>query len=171
MMEPLDSTDQKKGYVYLYEVQGNKGFVKIGYTSRSTETRHREWSFDCNRDSKSLYPIPSASATFIPNASRVEALCHAELYHRKIRIYCHGCLKQHVEWFEISPEDAIAVVQKWSKWMTTRPYRSIWLRSGMKWTLKDDGKAESSWSVIPTKTFKISTQNNLLSYFPLRNLI
>ncbi|KAK2593828.1 hypothetical protein QQS21_008486 [Conoideocrella luteorostrata] len=30
------------------------------------------------------------------------------------RIYCRGCRKQHIEWF---------VVEKWSKWMDSRPYQ------------------------------------------------
>jgi hypothetical protein len=33
-------------------------------------------------------------------------------------------LKQHIEWFEISPTEAIRVIQKWSKWMETGPYQS-----------------------------------------------
>ncbi|OCK75834.1 DUF1766-domain-containing protein [Lepidopterella palustris CBS 459.81] len=134
--KPLESGDQEDGYVYMYEVEGNKGFVKIGYTGRSIEMRHEEWGFDCNREPKALYPIPSGSAMVVPNARRVEALCHAELDHRRIRIYCRGCLKQHIEWFEISPAEAIAVIQKWSHWMTTRPYQSTRLRSVVKWTLK-----------------------------------
>jgi hypothetical protein len=136
--KPLDGRDQEDGYVYLYVVEGNKGFVKVGYTGRSTEIRHKELGFDCNRDPKVLYPIPSNSAMVVPHARRIEALCHAELDHRRIRIYCRGCLKQHIEWFEISPAEAIAVIQKWSKWMTTRPYQSIQLRSVVKWTLKEE---------------------------------
>lgn len=137
--KPLDWRDPEKGYVYLYEVEGNKGFVKIGYTGRSTETRHKEWGSDCNRDPKVLYPIPSGSAMVV-HPRRIEALCHAELDHRRIRIYCRGCLKQHIEWFEISPAEAIAVIQKWSKWMTTRPYQSTQLRSVVKWNLKEEEK-------------------------------
>lgn len=133
---PLDSTDRTDGYVYVYEVEGNKGLVKIGYTGRSIETRHKEWEFDCNRDPKILYPTHSGSAMVVPNARRVEALCHAELDHRRIRIYCRGCLKQHIEWFEVSVAEAIAVVQKWSNWMTANPYQSTQLRSEVKWTLK-----------------------------------
>ncbi|KAL8855461.1 MAG: hypothetical protein Q9178_007894 [Gyalolechia marmorata] len=136
--KPLDLEDQKDGYVYLYEVEGNKGFVKIGYTGRSIEIRHREWGFDCNRDPKVLYPTDSGSALVVPNARRIEALCHAELDHRRIRIYCQGCLKQHIEWFEISPAEAIAVIQKWSKWMTTNPYRSLHLRYGVKRILNEE---------------------------------
>ncbi|KAI4262947.1 MAG: hypothetical protein L6R42_001883 [Xanthoria sp. 1 TBL-2021] len=136
--KPLNLEDQKDGHVYLYEVEGNKGFVKIGYTGRSTEIRHREWGFDCNRDPKVLYPTDYGSALVVPNARRIEALCHAELDHRRIRIYCQGCLKQHIEWFEISPAEAIAVIQKWSKWMTTNPYRSTHLKGGVKRILNEE---------------------------------
>ena len=136
LLRPLDSKDQDKGYIYLYEVEGNSGFVKLGYTSRSTEKRHKEWSFDCNRDPKVLYPKALNIDGMVLNARRVEALCHAELDHRRIRIYCKGCLKQHIEWFEISAEEAIAVIEKWSKWMSTDPYQSE-LRSGLK-LLKDE---------------------------------
>ena len=141
--KPLDSEDQEPGYVYLYEVEGNKGFVKIGYTGRSTKTRHKEWSFDCNREAKVLYPIPAGSAMKVQNARRVEALCHAELDHRRIRIYCRGCVKQHIEWFEISPAEAIAVIQKWSKWTKNNPYKSTELRSIVKWTLKEEERRKA----------------------------
>ena len=138
MTKSLGKKDQGNGFVYLYKVEGNSGFVKLGYTGRSLEIRHQEWDFDCNRVVKVLYPIPPGSAIAVPNARRVEALCHAELDYRKIRIYCKGCLKQHIEWFEISPEEAIAVIRKWSKWMNTSPYLSPRLRSGVVWTLKEE---------------------------------
>jgi hypothetical protein len=133
----LDLTDRKEGYVYLYEVEGNKGFVKIGYTGRSIAKRHTEWGFECNREPKVLYPTTTRSTVVVQNARRVEALCHAELNHRRIRIYCASCLKQHLEWFEVSAADAIAVIQKWSTWMETHPYQSIELRNGTKWTIKE----------------------------------
>lgn len=120
----LDWNEKDSGYVYVYEVEGNEGFVKIGYTSREPKIRHGEWEFDCNRLPKVIYPVATVPATKVPNARRIEALCHAELDYRKITIHCTGCLKQHIEWFEVSPADAIRVVQKWSKWMATGPYQS-----------------------------------------------
>jgi hypothetical protein len=48
-------------------------------------------------------------------------------------------LKQHIEWFEASPAEAIAVIQRWSNWMITRPYQSIGLRSESE-TLKKEEK-------------------------------
>lgn len=139
---PLDRTDQQDGYVYLYEVDGNSGFVKIGYTGRSIEVRHQEWEFDCNRLPRILYPSNSSPAIPVRHARRVEALCHAELDHRRIRIYCKGCLKQHIEWFEISTAEAIAVIRKWSQWAATLPYEMARLRSGA-WQLKEEQKQKA----------------------------
>ncbi|KIM96963.1 hypothetical protein OIDMADRAFT_183024 [Oidiodendron maius Zn] len=142
LKKPLDGKDQRDGYVYLYEVDGNSGFVKLGYTGRAVEVRHQEWDFDCNRVPRALYPIPSSSAIPVRYARRVEALCHAELDHRRIRIYCKGCLEQHIEWFEISPVEAIAVIKKWSKWTATFPYEMPRLRSG-EWGLKGEERRKA----------------------------
>lgn len=146
----LDARDLRDGYVYSYEVEGNEGYVKIGYTTRPVTERHDEWSFDCNRQTKPLYPSPAqaaatipsakdaaaAPAVLVPHARRVEALCHAELDHRRIRMYCGACLKQHIEWFDVSAIEVTAVIQKWSRWMATQPYELLQLRNKSKWTLK-----------------------------------
>ncbi|KAL6918485.1 hypothetical protein FSST1_009980 [Fusarium sambucinum] len=133
----LKTVDHSDGYIYMYEVEGNPGFVKIGYTTHpSVDKRLEEWEFDCNRVSKALYPIPLSTAELVPHAHRVEALCHAELDHRRIRIYCHACLKPHIEWFEVSSTDAIKIIQKWSRWMKTNPYKPPALREGKKWMIK-----------------------------------
>jgi hypothetical protein len=146
----LAANEFDPGYVYSYEVEGNKGYVKIGFTSRPVTKRHDEWSFECNRQTKPLYPFPAQAAAatssakkaaavqdvLVPHARRVEALCHAELAHRSIRMYCSACMKQHIEWFEVSASEVAAVVQKWSRWMATRPYEQLQLRGRAKWTLK-----------------------------------
>ncbi|KAI3589041.1 T5orf172 domain-containing protein [Fusarium oxysporum f. sp. albedinis] len=143
ILRELHDMDQRDGQVYMYKVEGNPGFVKIGYTTRFVEERLQEWDFDCNRASKALYPISLSTAAAIPNARRVEALCHAELDHRRIMIYCHGCLKQHLEWFEIPSTEAITVIQKWSDWMATRPYQSTQLRNKTKWTIKEEERTRT----------------------------
>ncbi|KAL4897168.1 T5orf172 domain-containing protein [Aspergillus ambiguus] len=122
LSEKLEEDDEKSGYVYIYEAKENKGFVKIGYTTRTINVRHDEWSFDCNRESVLLFPVPATKAGRVPNARRVEKLCHAELSHRHIIIYCNGCSRTHNEWFEISPAEAITVVKKWTAWVVTKPY-------------------------------------------------
>ncbi|RAO73445.1 uncharacterized protein BHQ10_009457 [Talaromyces amestolkiae] len=136
LQQPLGGRDLEDGYVYLYQVEGNERFVKIGWTADSVKVRHEKWAFDCNRNTTTLYPTLE-SATRVPNARRVEALCHEELYHCRITISCKGCLKKHTEWFETSPTEAIAVIKKWSNWITTRPYQLLQLEPKVKLALKE----------------------------------
>ncbi|KAM0263414.1 hypothetical protein ACHAQJ_001270 [Trichoderma viride] len=128
------SGDLKNGFIYLYTVKGNEEFVKLGYTIRSPDERYKEWELSCNRVPKPLYE----DAISVPNAHRVEALCHAELDYCRRRVDCTGCLKQHIEWFEIAPREAISVIQKWSKWMASHPYIKTWSYSGVQWVLKPE---------------------------------
>ncbi|KAF7587791.1 hypothetical protein BBP40_006701 [Aspergillus hancockii] len=138
--EALNSGHQGIGHVYAFEVEGNAGFVKIGYTCRPIEDRYKEWANDCNRAPKPLYPMPLDSAITVPNPRFVEALCHAELRHRRIRIDCNACSKQHNEWFEVSPVEAIAVIEKWSCWMfKVADQSNIWKLSVTR-TLGEDEK-------------------------------
>ncbi|ORX91140.1 hypothetical protein BCR34DRAFT_650422 [Clohesyomyces aquaticus] len=84
----LDARDLRDGYVYAYEVEGSEGYVKI---CGATEAA-------------------AAPAVLVPHTRRVEALCHTEFDHRLIRMYCRACLKQHVEWFEVSVIEVTAVI-------------------------------------------------------------
>lgn len=108
-------------------MDGNKGFVKIGFTTQSIKGRGADWTFKCNRIATILYPT-SQSAMCVENIKRVEELCHAELEHRRVMIYCEACQKVHIEWFEMSSEEAISVIRKWTMWMATGPYRNGALR-------------------------------------------
>lgn len=120
----LAKTHNLEGYVYLYEVEGNEGLVKIGYT-KTLDKRHKDWAFDCNRKTKLLYPLLKDDLVTVPNARRVEELCHKELDYCRIRVHCEACLKEHIEWFEISPKECIQVVKKWSQWMRTSPFANV----------------------------------------------
>ncbi|KAE8341965.1 hypothetical protein BDV24DRAFT_162845 [Aspergillus arachidicola] len=79
LQAPLRKDDRGEGFVYAYEVEGNKGFVKIGYTTRSINECHDEWSFHCNRLTKLIYPPVLKVNTAVPNAASVEKLCYAKL--------------------------------------------------------------------------------------------
>ncbi|GLB04171.1 hypothetical protein AtubIFM57258_009887, partial [Aspergillus tubingensis] len=62
MMKCLDDKERKAGYLYIYEDEGNKGLLKIGYTARTIKKRHEEWCFDCNRKPKRLFPVSAQNA-------------------------------------------------------------------------------------------------------------
>lgn len=121
--KPLEVLETRSGFLYAFEVEGNKGFVKIGYTTKCLEGRLREWTFDCNRQCKMVYPATVESARTIPHARRAEALCHAELNRFRCKVDCSACLKQHNEVFEVPTVEAIAVISKWSTWISREPYQ------------------------------------------------
>lgn len=125
------------GFVYLFQVKGNDRFVKIGYTSRGLDERHDEWQFECNRDPIRRYPFTLLPLP-VPHARRIEALCHAQLDHCRVRIKCEACLEDHIEWFEVGVAEAIEIIQYWSTWMLSSPYQERTLRSETKWVLKPD---------------------------------
>jgi hypothetical protein len=89
--------EQEAGYLYIYEDEGNKGLVKIRYTTRTIKERHEEWCFNCNRKPKTLFPVSAQNAVLVPHVQGVEKLRHAELSHRQVIIYCYCCLKTHEE--------------------------------------------------------------------------
>jgi T5orf172 domain len=120
MMEPLKEPELDDGHVYVYEVEGNKGFVKIGFTTKTIKERSAEWKSQCDRAPRVLYPLGHAKK--IRHANRVEALCLAELKYRNITVICEACPKRHIEWVEVPAAEAIAVIQKWTKWIGTAPY-------------------------------------------------
>ncbi|OAA76115.1 DNA-binding protein [Akanthomyces lecanii RCEF 1005] len=123
------------GLVYVFAVPGNKGFVKVGFTTKEVKVRHEKWRKDCNRDSLLLYPLEEVPPK-VKHAHRVERLVHAELMEHNVRIYCERCGMQHIEWFEAEADVAIASVQKWSLWMESKPYEERVTREGSKWHLK-----------------------------------
>ncbi|KAK3386032.1 T5orf172 domain-containing protein [Podospora didyma] len=117
--EPLTKEEHavEWGFLYAYTVKGNPKYVKIGYTSRDVATRHIEWQTACDRQVTAAYPEVSKAAVLVPYPRRVEALCHAELEGCRVRVACGPCRVQHEEWFEVSEQEAIDVIEKWTEKM------------------------------------------------------
>ncbi|KAK0728892.1 T5orf172 domain-containing protein [Lasiosphaeria miniovina] len=125
--KPLTKEEQavEWGFLYAYTVKGNPKYVKIGYTSRDVTTRHIEWQTACDRQVAAAYPVDSKDAVLVPYPRRAEALCHTELEDCRVRVACGPCRVQHEEWFEVSREVAVEVIQKWTAKMVENPYRTV----------------------------------------------
>lgn len=95
----LSFRHRKRGYIYAFQAKSNPGYIKIGYTTGPVLERLRSLIFDCNREMKVLFPTPPESVETVPNAWRVEELCHAELVDYQVQVDCTGCLSEHREWF------------------------------------------------------------------------
>lgn len=116
----ITKREPKKGYVYVYEIEGNPGLVKLGYTTQSEKKRHSDQEFACNRKLIMLYPADSEIETMTRYPLMVEALCHTELDDCRCRVSCDACVREHTEWFQVPAERAIAVAKKWARWMEER---------------------------------------------------
>ena len=125
--EPLTEEERavERGFLYAYTVRENPKYVKIGYTSRDVNTRHIEWQTACDRQMAAAYPVDSKDAVLVPYPRRAEALCHAELEDCRVRVACGPCRVQHEEWFEVSWEVAVDVIQKWTTRLTKDPYGMV----------------------------------------------
>ncbi|CAI7612293.1 unnamed protein product [Penicillium glandicola] len=134
LTKPLSTSDLKsKGSMYIFWQQGNFGYLKIG-RSGNVRRRFKEWS-------KQYFARETSDGQGdlreVAHICRVEALVHLELSeHRKIEEKCPGCSRNHIEWFKIPDERAIAVVQKWMTWMGTEPYEKRGTGGEEKWELK-----------------------------------
>ncbi|KAI3103102.1 hypothetical protein CBS147333_7706 [Penicillium roqueforti] len=144
LTKPLSKSDLKfKGSIYVFWQQGNFGYLKIG-RSANVRRRFKEWSDQCKKDMGIHFPDFTREASDgqrvleeVAHICRVEALVHLELLeHRKIEEKCPGCSRNHIEWFQVSDEKAIAVAQKWMAWMRTEPYENRGTGGEEKWVLK-----------------------------------
>ncbi|RAH46213.1 GIY-YIG nuclease family protein [Aspergillus brunneoviolaceus CBS 621.78] len=115
-----------KGHVYAYEVEGNAGLVKIGYSKNTVQVRLDQHALVCNRLPKKLFPLSESPDREVDHPLLVEALCHAELSRFQTKVDCEACLRKHEEWFNVSPESAIVTLQKWSGWMDRTKSKSNW---------------------------------------------
>ena len=100
------------------------GFVKIGITRKVADDRFGYFSSCCGFE-----PIPLRQIRDVPCLRRVERLVHADIV--SYRRECTTCVDRadcgalHSEWFEIAEDLALAVMEKWTRWMfTSDPYDS-----------------------------------------------
>jgi hypothetical protein len=136
----LGPTAQKDGFIYIYRTEECPGYVKIGY-SKEVDKRLKTWSHCCGTPTLQLAQIETVKA------QRVESLIFAELSWRGLRRRkkCKGKMRDrkpsalcadcgvhvdsdemldrgekenfHIEWFMMSPEDALHTVKYWVEWM------------------------------------------------------
>jgi len=130
----LNSEERRHGSIYVLTRRGVDGYVKIGY-SKDVNSRRRSLESKCQ-----LKLVQEYKSHCIPHCKRVELLIHTELeldgHRRESRCQSGSkCNARHQEWFEISVESAIKVVEHWVQWMENlTPYR----QDGPKWRLQDE---------------------------------
>jgi T5orf172 domain len=122
----LTTREIPKGYIYAFSVEDpqKNNYVKVG-VCQDIDRRTREHT-DCYGELKQIYPPKGQGSVQVYHAGRVERLIHAELVQHAIQIErCpnfHRSHRSHREWFDVEESHAIAVIRKWSEWMSCSPY-------------------------------------------------
>ena len=124
--------ETQEGHIYVYWNRASFGHLKIGFTGKRVDQRLQEWEEQCHHIAEKQYQSPQK----IKHAARVEKLIHAEFAnHRVLEPACHGCGKEHIEWFRgLDLGLVIRRIEAWSEWIDKDPY----LYSRGVWHLKED---------------------------------
>ncbi|KAL8664868.1 MAG: hypothetical protein Q9202_002730 [Teloschistes flavicans] len=145
--------DQKSGFIYIYWYEGNFGHVKIGATTRTPEERLQQWKKKCGHEAKLIFPEIEEDRELIPHVFRVEKIIQAQLRNcRRKEVECRKCKTCHMEWFENSVPNAIALVRKWAAWMRTAPYEAATVQEG-----SDQEGWQSVWRLKRSQMKKIQS--------------
>jgi len=117
-----NKSNTKDGFIYIFECSSfPEGYVKIGHTDLLPEERLKAWEKQC---SILISRISDPHDKKFRHHEIVEALVHAELWNKR-RTYQCWCNTNHIEWFEIRKEEALAVVEKWRSWVINmQPYKN-----------------------------------------------
>ncbi|KAK3933803.1 hypothetical protein QBC46DRAFT_101586 [Diplogelasinospora grovesii] len=125
----------KVGYVYCSITMNRPYLLHVGTTAFSPEEfdlrRRRPYIKGCHYDRSTVLFHYKAV-----HYKRVEHLVHATLIPWRWVVYCKGCGRKHPELFNITPENAAAVVEKWKTWAEMGPY--------------DEEKLEEQWQRLST---------------------
>ena len=153
IVEQLVKRDFETGSLYIFSRGSSPGYVKIGWTAGTIQTRLDIWA-KCGYIPNLLFSVVA-----VRNARRVETLTHFELikeWRRERRCKAPHCLKSHQEWFEVSIERATAVLGNWAEFMNkANPYGA-------------DGKLRPRWkAVVKIMEFRegFATSQKLLEHY------
>ncbi|KFZ12171.1 hypothetical protein V501_04352 [Pseudogymnoascus sp. VKM F-4519 (FW-2642)] len=123
--------EDRPGFVYIYKVKGSDGHVKIGKSRQKHGKRLNQWKAQCK-----LKPerISDPNHKILQYYGMVEKLAQMELSDKRKTYQCDVCRKggrsspkdeyaEHEEWFEVTEEHALEVVERWRGWLVQhQPY-------------------------------------------------
>jgi hypothetical protein len=144
----LTKPEIREGYIYAFKVKDpqGRGYVKIGVT-RNIKLRMKNHKI-CYGECERIYPPEGENSVPVDHAYRVERLIHAELVEQAMLL--ERCPRSrlrhngHGEWFDVEERHAIAVIRKWSEWMSSSPYEEK-LSTGISQKKSPEASAEARW--------------------------
>lgn len=164
------SIDKQPGFIYMYELKGSKGYIKIGKSNQNHGVRVAQWAKDCKLE---FEQISDPNDRKFLNYEIVEKLVHAELSNERKKYKCKECKKggnkkskdenaDHGEWFQVTEQRALEVIEKWRGWIVQqRPYRKDGALRGV-WRWKHSKLSEANTDCF--KECPILTWDDWLAY-------
>lgn len=144
----LTKPEIREGYIYAFKAKDpqGRGYVKIGVT-RNIKLRMKNHKI-CYGECERIYPPDGEKPVPVDHAYRVECLIHAELVEQAMLLErCPRCRQRHSghgEWFDVEERHAIAVIRKWSEWMSSSPYEEK-PSTGISQKKSPEASAEAKW--------------------------
>ncbi|KAL7910092.1 hypothetical protein GGI35DRAFT_447833 [Trichoderma velutinum] len=155
---PLDAKVMSGGILYVLKHTEVPGIFKIGFSSTSADLRLKQ-SRNCYKRETSIIHETQGGKFF--GARQAERVAHAILRHKRILFFrCPQCKGYHKEWFLVSRQEALEVVELAERWLKMSAYT---LQEGQyKLTPEGDTISQimfpfsmSKWRVLINKVDKL----------------
>ena len=122
--KPLSKASKDSiGQVYVFRSKECPNYVKIGFATKGSEVRAKYLKSQ-HRGLHTFEPVYVGPRRRYHFYKRVEALVQLELHDQRRRLTCHCDATREpfqpngfTEWFEVAPDKASAIVQRWSSWV------------------------------------------------------
>lgn len=118
--------DLDTGRVYIWRHQHVEGMLKIGWTSKEDAARHNKG----NCYATNTTPVWESGGAAFVGSYRVEQIVHKQLRQQQVENFPCGsakCKTEHREWFKYGQEDAIALIEAWTKFVKLPAYENGYL--------------------------------------------
>ena len=123
MIKPLNPRE-RKGYLFISVPDDAPELCRISYTSGPIHERLQQTSRYCQHR---LTLVEDPGQRRVSNLSRLGGLIYTELSeYSRVEKMSKGCgmKHKHLEWFEISTETALEVVERGRRWSDLQPYNA-----------------------------------------------
>ncbi|KAL0943529.1 uncharacterized protein CTRU02_201416 [Colletotrichum truncatum] len=128
--KPLTQTQKKDGILYVVELDAEKGWYKIGWTTKTIDGLSHKCSLESN--AKVVYKSPGGP--FFA-ADKAKKLALAALHDNKIHISpCDDCGSRHREWIGATRERVIETVKSMETFVQLPAYKPM---DGDNWKLSE----------------------------------
>ncbi|KAL4971540.1 T5orf172 domain-containing protein [Aspergillus desertorum] len=105
-LKHLRDSTAERGYLYIFECEGETGMYKVGRTKRFMER---------DAEQQKCYRVAQYQSICCPNAELFERIIQLEFAQYRYQHYCDRCNRFHTEWFKAPFNDIVEHIRLWSQ--------------------------------------------------------